>query len=357
MTIAIHEPVASPRPAPVDDALVRIDHLGKAYPKRRRLREALAHPRRRERVHALRGFSCSIREGELFGLLGPNGAGKSTLFRLLATLVLPDEGTAAIAGSDLRRDAAQVRRLVAFVNAEERSLNWRLSALENLRLHATLYGLRGRARTERIDEVLAIMELETARSTMVGHYSTGMKQRLLIARALLSRPAVLLLDEPTRSLDPLAARRFRRLLRDELVARQRCTVLLATHDAEESMSLCDRVAVLREGRLVALGDASELARSVGGARFCATTRDPEHPAFRRLVAEGRIANLTRRMAPEGCVHAEFDIEGGRDYAAGVLRTLVTRGAELSAFRELEPSLADVLERCLLRPPPSGDVHA
>jgi ABC-2 type transport system ATP-binding protein len=146
--------------------------------------------------------SCDVQPGEFFGLLGPNGAGKTTLFKMLATLTSPDEGWATVHGVDVMKDPRAVRRMIAPVAADERGLHWRLSALENLRLFATLYALRGSELQARIDEVLGVVGLRGAERRTVGTYSSGMRQRLLIARALLIRPRVLLLDEPTRSLDP-----------------------------------------------------------------------------------------------------------------------------------------------------------
>src|SRR5262245_8535234 len=229
---------APPAPAPV----VRVAGLTKAFTKRRGLREMLRSPRARERATAVESVSCEIAPGEFFGLLGPNGAGKTTLFKMLATVLLPDAGTATIDGHDVVRDSAAVRRVLTPAVGDERSLQWRLSARENLELFAALLEVPRREQRSRIDGLLAEVGLADTGAKLVGAFSSGMRQRLLIARALLARPKVLLLDEPTRSLDPISARAFRTFLRDEIAGRRNCAVLLATHNAEEAFDLCDRVA-------------------------------------------------------------------------------------------------------------------
>src|SRR5690606_12283158 len=192
---------------------------------RRTWRQMLRQPfGRSERATVVDNVSFEVQKGEFFGLLGANGAGKTTLFRILAARLLPDTGTATVAGTDVVKDPARTRALLTPVVTDERSLHWRLSARENLELFAALFGLRGAAADARIDQLLASVELDDAGDKMVGTFSSGMKQRLLIARALLGQPRVLLLDEPTRSLDPISARRFRRFLREEITGRQGCTV-------------------------------------------------------------------------------------------------------------------------------------
>ena len=209
---------------------------------------------------ALVDVSFTVREGEIFGLLGPNGAGKTTLFKILATMLSADGGDARIGGHSVRDRAADVRRLLAPVLANERSLYWRLSARENLRLYAVLQGVPAHQLHAEIDRVLAAIGFSEAPETMVGTFSSGMRQRLLIARALLGRPRVLLLDEPTRSLDPISARDFRRFLRESIVRGEGCTVLLATHDADDAWDLCDRVAVLADKRVLVNAPLAEVEK-------------------------------------------------------------------------------------------------
>src|SRR5262249_51337585 len=162
--------------------------LHKRFAVRRPFDEVIRHPFARLYTQALRDVTCDVAEGEFIGLLGPNGAGKSTLFKTLATLVIPDGGHATILGHDVVRDANAVRSVLVPVVADERSLRWRLSSRENLRLYAVLYGVPRAEVTPRIEQVLEVVGLGHTRRQMVGQFSSGMKQRLLIARALLARP-------------------------------------------------------------------------------------------------------------------------------------------------------------------------
>jgi ABC-type multidrug transport system ATPase subunit len=235
--------------------------------------------------------------------------------------------------------------MIAPVAADERGLHWRLSALENLRLFATLYHLRGAELRDRIDEVLGVVGLRGAEGRTVGTYSSGMRQRLLIARALLIRPRVLLLDEPTRSLDPVSARDFRHFLRTEVVGPTRCTVVMATHSAEEALELCDRVAVLDRGRLLAVGPARALERQYSDERYRVRTRHPEHRAWRELETRGLIERVAVGAVDiDGWTPVECHVREGADGAAGLVASLVQTGVSVAGIERLELSLADLIER-------------
>ncbi len=330
---------------PSVEPALRLRHLSKRFRVRRGLIASLRQPKAASWVHAVQDVSCDVQPGEFFGLLGPNGAGKTTLFKMLATLTSPDEGSATVYGADVMRAPRDVRRMVAPVAADERGLHWRLSALENLRLFATLYDLRAAAMAARVDEVLGVVGLRGAEHRVVGTYSSGMRQRLLIARALLIRPRVLLLDEPTRSLDPVSARDFRNFLREQVAGPNKCTVVMATHSAEEALELCDRVAVLHRGRLLAVGAARALEREFSDDRYRIRTREPEHPGWRALESSGRIERRTvGEMEGDGWTPVECQVSGGRDAAAQVLGTLVASGVAVADFERVELSLADLIER-------------
>lgn len=203
----------------------------------------LAHP-----VRALHGVSLQIRQGEVFGILGPNGAGKTTLLKLLATILSPSEGRAWVNGADVVRQGAKVRQAIGLATGEERGFYWRLSGRENLEFFGGLLGLTPRMARHRVQAVLELVDLVPFAQELVGRYSTGMRHRLDLARVLLADPSVLLLDEPTRSLDPAGAEQIRGLLRQ--LARERGkTALLVTHDLAEAASTCDRVAIIRHGTI------------------------------------------------------------------------------------------------------------
>jgi ABC-2 type transport system ATP-binding protein len=348
------------QPAPVGTGAqlaVQIKGLSKQFVERRTTTEILRHPFAKRYQQALSNVTCDIAVGEFFGLLGPNGAGKTTLFKVLASFVLPDEGTALVHDVDLRRDPARVRQLVTPAVADERSLRWRLTARENLRLFATLYDVPTAEIAKRVDELLEAVGLQDTRHKMVGQFSTGMKQRLLIARALIPRPRVLLLDEPTRGLDPLLARTFRAFLREEIGHRHGCTVLLATHNAEEAFELCDRVGVLERGRLLTVGPARDLREQFGRQQYLVWTATPDHRAFHELErrAIARIGAI-ERVFDEGWVTVELEITGGIERAADVVRLLVSQGAHIARFERVGTSLADLIERVVQSARDPGEPH-
>ena len=209
---------------------------------------------RRDAIRALGGVDLRVEVGELVGVAGPNGAGKSTLLRSIAGLLLPDQGTVAVHGLSSETDERRFKCLVGYAVADERSHFWRLTGRQNLAFYAALHGLSGDAAERRIDQVLDIVDLADQAARSVREYSTGMRQRLSLARGLLGEPQVLLLDEPTRGLDPKNARRLRRFVRDRLIAERGITVLYATHIVEEMRDFCPRLVLLHEGRIV--GDGS-----------------------------------------------------------------------------------------------------
>lgn len=356
--IATPIPVQPPTPATARPVSVVLQGLCKRFPMRRGWVEMMRHPRRVSYMPVLQNVSAEVYEGEFFGLLGPNGAGKTTLFKILATLVLPDAGTATIGGFDIIQDAHKVRRVLAPVIADERSLYWRLTARENLELYGVLQGLDTKAARQRADELLKVVGLDDTGIKIVASFSSGMKQRLLIARALIGGPRVLLLDEPTRSLDPISARQFRAFLRDEISGRQRCTVLLATHNTEEALELCDRVAVLDHGRMLATGTAERLARENGDERYRLWTRDPHQPGIAALAERG-IANDVeiRGMDEDGWSVVELEIPGGPERAAQVLAFLTEQRIPVARFERVTLSLADLIQRIVERQGTAGSANA
>ncbi len=197
-------------------------------------------------VAALRGVSLRVRTGEVVALLGPNGAGKTTLLRILATAVLPERGEALVAGHDVTREPLAVRQKVGVALGDERSWYWRLTGRRNLKFFAALYGIRGREADARIAEVLRRVGLDEVSDRRFDGYSSGMRARLSLARSLINHPRVLLLDEPTRNLDPIASSEFREVLA-KLARKRGVSVLFATHDLHEAAELADRVLGLSAG--------------------------------------------------------------------------------------------------------------
>ena len=217
--------------------------------------------RRFASLTAVNALSLSIATGEMFGLLGPNGAGKSTTIKMLTTLLPPSGGTALVDGLDISRQAGAVRRIIGYV-PQMLSADGTLTGMENLLVFAKLYDLPRRERRDRVQEALAFMGLADAAQRQVRQYSGGMIRRLEIAQSMLHRPRVLFMDEPTVGLDPAARKAVWDHI-EELRARTGATVILTTHQMEEAEALCDRIAIMHMGSLVALGTAEELKAGIG----------------------------------------------------------------------------------------------
>jgi ABC-2 type transport system ATP-binding protein len=224
---------------------------------------ALLHPFARPTEPALAGVSFAVQRGEAVAVVGPNGAGKSTLLRVLATLILPTTGRAFIAGFDTQRDAARARREFGYHTGGDEGFYVRLSGRENLAFFAAMNNLSLSDARQRIAQVSEWMEISGELDRQVRTFSTGMTHRLGLARALLHGPATLLLDEPTRSLDPLGAADFRRLLKREIVERRGTTLLFASHTLSEVEEIAGRVLVLDAGRVAAFDTPSGLRAATG----------------------------------------------------------------------------------------------
>lgn len=321
---------------------VNIDRLTKRFPVRRGIRELLSGAGRHETT-VVDQVSFDVAVGEVFGVLGPNGAGKSTIFRMLSTMVAPDAGTATVYGQDIWLEPSRVRATLAAVSSDERSLNWRLSGRENLLLFAALHRVSRKETEALVSSVLRTVGLDCTGNKMVAAFSSGMRQRLLIARALLARPKVLLLDEPTRALDPISAQEFRQFLRTELVERQRCTILLATHNADEALGFCDRVVVLNRGRVLATGTATELKARFSEERYRIWTTDPDHSCFAQLETLGLIRRLMSGVQGiDGWFVVDCAIPGDPSRTATVLQHLLNCGVRVARLERVEPSLADLI---------------
>lgn len=216
--------------------------------------------RKVKEVVAVEDVSFEIHQGELFGLLGPNGAGKTTTVKMLTTLLIPSGGSATILGLDVVKDAGKVRPRIGFIFGGERGLYWRLSALDNLRYFASLYYVDTQIARKRIPELIELVGLQGREREKVEGYSRGMRQRLHIARALLHDPQVLFLDEPTMGLDPVGARELRTTVKNLQSANK--TILLTTHYMFEADALCQRIAVINKGKIVALDTPERLKENV-----------------------------------------------------------------------------------------------
>jgi ABC-2 type transport system ATP-binding protein len=292
--------------------------------------------RRRAEVHALRGITFQVEAGELFGLLGPNGAGKTTTIKILTTLLLPSAGSARVLGFDPARDPGSVRRRIGHVFGGDRGLYDRLSAIDNLRYFADLYGVPPGEKRRRIDELLTLVGLRGRERERVEGYSRGMRQRLHIARGLLHDPPVVFLDEPTLGIDPVGARGLRSLIADLTAGGK--TILLTTHYMFEADSLCDRIAVIDRGQIVATGTPLAL-KSLVSERTVVEIEvlGADRAAIDRLRALRGVASVGVHDVEQAQV-VTVQAERGAELVQPLLLALGSRGIRRVSTRE--PTLED-----------------
>lgn len=315
---------------------VAVDRLCRVYERTARHVRGAARE-----VEALRDVTLRIERGELFGLLGPNGAGKTTFVKVLATILLPTAGKVSVLGYDVVTEYAKIRPRIGLVLGGDRGLYWRLSGWDNLQYFADLYHVPPRVSKKRISELLEVVGLADRAHDLVETYSRGMKQRLHIARSLVADPDLIIMDEPTIGLDPVAARAVRALIRDLHMAGK--TVLLTTHYMYEADELCDRVAVLHRGRVLMIATPEDLKRAVSGgpvAKIQARHITPEHLEKLRRVSGIEAAVVQEETSTSNDGLQNLVIHGA--VAQGKIDTIldVLTGAELVAFRIQEPTLED-----------------
>jgi ABC-2 type transport system ATP-binding protein len=284
---------------------------------------------------AVDGMTFHVEPGEVFGLLGPNGAGKTTTVRLLNGILPPSGGSARVFGLDPVTDGQRIRQQTG-VLTETPSLYERLSASENLEFFGTLTGIPEQALKGRVLEILAFFGLEGRANDKVETYSKGMKQRLALARALIHRPPLLFLDEPTSGLDPEAAQHVNELIAD-LGTRNGQTILLATHNLLEAQRLCDRVAIMNKGRILALGSLKELSRKLWPAAWVDLT-------FWQTPAESVTGSLNacrgvKQVTGQGEAW-QVQVEG-EDVIPQIVQQLVTQGASILKVNPRDYTLEDI----------------
>jgi ABC-2 type transport system ATP-binding protein len=286
-------------------------------------------------VRAVDGLTFTVDEGEVFGLLGPNGAGKTTTVRLLNGVLTPSAGKARVLGLDPVTQGCALRRQTGILT-ETPSLYERLTARDNLMTFGALYDMSEPELSHRVDEMLDFFQLSGRADDRVGEYSKGMKQRLALARALLHEPPLLFLDEPTAGLDPEAARHVTQMI-EQLSHQKGRTVVLCTHNLSEAQRLCDRVAMMDQGRMPALGTLAELARTVWRGLWV----DVEF----KVPLAGAVVDELR--AVRGVSDVQLDAArmavrvDGDDVIPAVVTRLAGHGAQIMRVNPRQPSLEDI----------------
>ena len=287
---------------------------------------------RRRETPALRGVSLAVPRGAIFGLLGPNGAGKTTFLSILATLLTPDGGSVCVLGHDVVREAGALRRRLNMASGRP-SFLWSLRVGEILAFYGRLYGLAGAPLRRRVDELIELAELGPHRRVPYSELSTGLKQRVALAKSLVNDPELLFLDEPTLGLDPDVSVRVRQHIA-ELRRERAMTIVLTTHNMREAEELCDEIAFIKEGRILARGTSGELKRQIGLGEVIALRLDPadvpwlaEAPGVLRCVTVGGFTECT--------------VDAAEKRLPELLRALHAEGVMVRHVQVREPELEEV----------------
>jgi len=314
---------------------VRVENLGKIYQVRQRkgLFKSSKHS-----VEALAGVSLEVQPGEIFGLLGPNGAGKTTLIKILTTLLLPTSGQAWVNGYHIEREENQVRATVGCMLMGERGLYWKLTGRENLEYFGALYHLSPSARRQRAGDILGLLFMEDIADRTVETYSSGQKMKLAFGKALINDAPLLVLDEPTNTLDVPSASELRHIVRQ--LNREGRTVIYTTHIMAEAETLCDRVAIIDHGQLLALGTVSELKASlqrnqVTHIEGVISSRAEEAVRLLPFVLQAS------RTGHDGATLLTVVSASGRENLPLLIETLTGTGALIQKLAPEEPTLEDV----------------
>lgn len=298
-----------------DDDVITVEDLSKQY----------------DGFTAVDRVSFDIKRGEIFGLLGPNGAGKSTIISILCCLLEPTAGRVTIDGFDVKKNATEIKKIIGIV-PQEISLYHTLTARENLAFYAKIYGLSGKAMKERIEELLDMVGLTARADDRLEGYSGGMKRRINIAVALLHKPRILFLDEPSTGVDPQSRKRIYDTIRD--LNRQGTTVLLTTHQMEDAEKLCQRIAIVDKGKLIALDTLDGLLKMVGETDIVQVTAKVIPPETVDVIQQ--IDNVQKVSVDDNSM--TIQLAHGRELLAGIIDTLTASGTKVESIQIKEPDL-------------------
>jgi len=320
--------------------------LTKRYTKPQGLTQIVS--RKGSETLAVDQVDLSVRYGELFGLVGPNGAGKTTLIKMLCTLIVPTLGTGCVNGFQLEEDIA-IKTTIGLVTSDERSFYWRLSGRQNLEFFATLHNLPKDFIHTRVNEVLETVDLMEVADQRFLTYSTGMRQRLSIARALINKPSLLFLDEPTKGLDPPSIHAMHKLVREELIDRQRITVLLTSHWLEEVEQLCDRIAIMNRGRIVACGTLDEMRHTQGlGEKYVILVSNTDDEFITRI--QSKHENVDFNCLEEDIIRIEMKRTEDVDNLDRILDDVRSSGGRITHLSNEKVTLDEIFSHHIERGP-------
>ena len=286
---------------------------------------------------AVDNISFDVKKGEIFGLLGPNGAGKSTTLRVLSTLAAPTKGTATIGGYDIVKDDTEVRKLIGIVSEKMIMYN-RLTARENLVFFGSLFNIPKDALNKRIDELLELVQLTKWKNAQVGTFSTGMRQRMNVIRALLNMPQVLFLDEPTLGLDPQSSVEIREFVK-KLNRENGTSIIVTTHMMVDADLLCDRIGIMDHAKIVALDTSTNLKKTISGADTTILNLEIGNLSP-QIIGAIQACGCVDAVTQENSLHLRI-ISHGQEAFDSVIDAVRSSGGKINSMENLQPTLEDV----------------
>jgi ABC-2 type transport system ATP-binding protein len=286
---------------------------------------------------AVDNISFNVKKGEVFGLLGPNGAGKTTTLRLLSTLARPSSGTATISGYDIVKNDNEVRKLIGIVS-EKMILYDRLTAKENLWFFGSLFNIPKDVLTKRINDLLELVQLTKWKNAQVGTFSTGMRQRMNVIRALLNVPQILFLDEPTLGLDPQSSVEIREFIK-KINRENNTTIIITTHMMVDADLLCDRIAIIDQGKIVALDTSTNLKKLISGEDTTILNLNIAN-LTPGLIKTVRALECVDSVTQENSTHAKILVHGTEAFDS-VIDAIRMKNGKINSMENLQPTLEDV----------------
>lgn len=322
-----------------------VDDVSKVFKVRQGLKEKslsglYTYLFRKRKVTALDDVSFKVSKGDIFGLIGPNGAGKTTITRIISTLLLPTKGIALVNGFDVCRESENVQKSIGVVIGEQsRALYWRLSGKENLEFYSKLYEMPKEEAEKRISELLELVDLKEKADDYVMHYSSGMKNRLGIARALLHNPEILMIDDITEGLDPKSALNIRNIVKH--LTHKGKTIFLTSHNMDEVEHLCDKVAMLNKGKIIAIGTPEELKKKVVKDKVVKMFLDRHIPHLGKKLEQRKDILHAREFGNNLVVHVPKNSDVGK-----ITALIEKEHAKILEVTTVKPSMEDVFLRLL-----------
>lgn len=318
--------------------------LSKRFQHQRGLLGLFQRSKKAEETIAVDKVNIKVEEGEVFGLLGHNGAGKTTLIKLLCTAIIPSSGTAKIHGYDITREGNHVRNLIGLVSSDERSFFWRLTGKENLIFFASLYKIPKKESEKRINNLLELFDLREAANIRFNEYSTGMKQKLGIARGLLNKPSILFLDEPTKGLDPASAHILRNLIKERVVRHLGNSVIVTTHILSEVEHLCNKIAVMNYGKIVASGSIEDIKSSFQKyEKYHLQIENLSDVDIDEIARMENIISYSRLFSTDGVIDIEISLLKNTKKISDILKFILQNNGKIRKCALIEPTFEEVFQ--------------